>query len=208
MFSIENKHIWLPTHFFINPPMRILVLDNYDSFTYNLVYILRELHDDVEVHRNDKISLDEVAQYDKILLSPGPGIPSEAGIMQDLIRTYAPTKSIMGVCLGHQGIGEVFGATLNNMSDVLHGISDKAIVTDPSEPLFQGLPSSFQVGRYHSWTVVGATVPDTMTITAVDENGEVMALHHNTYDVRGVQFHPESVLTEHGKQMLQNWLAI
>lgn len=208
MFSIEDKLVCLLTHFLQIHQMRILVLDNYDSFTYNLVYILRELHDDVEVHRNDKISLDEVAQYDKILLSPGPGIPSEAGIMQDLIRTYAPTKSIMGVCLGHQGIGEVFGATLNNMSDVLHGISDKAIVTDPSEPLFQGLPSSFQVGRYHSWTVVGATVPDTMTITAVDENGEVMALHHNTYDVRGVQFHPESVLTEHGKQMLQNWLAI
>lgn len=188
--------------------MKILVLDNYDSFTYNLVYILRELHDDVEVHRNDKIALEDVAQYDKILLSPGPGIPSEAGIMQDLIRTYAATKSIMGVCLGHQGIGEVFGASLKNMSDVLHGISDKAIITDPTEPLFQGLPSSFQVGRYHSWTVVGDTVPDTMTITAVDENGQVMALHHNTYDVRGVQFHPESVLTEHGKEMLQNWLSI
>jgi anthranilate synthase component 2 len=188
--------------------MKILVLDNYDSFTYNLVYILRELHDDVEVHRNDKITLEEVAQYDKILLSPGPGIPSEAGIMQDLIRTYAPTKSIMGVCLGHQGIGEVFGASLNNMADVLHGISDTAIITDPSEPLFQGLPSSFQVGRYHSWTVVVDTVPDTMTITAIDENGQVMGLHHNTYDVRGVQFHPESVLTEHGKQMLQNWLSI
>lgn len=188
--------------------MKILVLDNYDSFTYNLVYILRELHNDVEVHRNDKITLEEVAQYDKILLSPGPGIPSEAGIMQDLIRTYAPTKSIMGVCLGHQGIGEVFGASLNNMADVLHGISDTAIITDPSEPLFQGLPSSFLVGRYHSWTVVGDTVPDTMTITAVDENGQVMGLHHNTYDVRGVQFHPESVLTEHGKQMLQNWLSI
>ncbi len=188
--------------------MKILVLDNYDSFTYNLVYILRELHDDVEVHRNDKIALEDVAQYDKILLSPGPGIPSEAGIMQDLIRTYAPTKSIMGVCLGHQGIGEVFGATLINMPDVLHGISDKAIITDPSEPLFKGLPPSFQVGRYHSWTVIGDTVPDTMTITAVDEKGEVMALRHNTHDVRGVQFHPESVLTEHGKEMLQNWLSI
>lgn len=188
--------------------MKILVLDNYDSFTFNLVYILRELHDDVEVHRNDKIALEDVAQYDKILLSPGPGIPSEAGIMQDLIRTYAPTKSIMGVCLGHQGIGEVFGATLNNMADVLHGISDKAIVIDPTEPLFKGLPQSFQVGRYHSWTVVGETVPDTMTISAVDEHGEVMALHHNTYDVRGVQFHPESVLTEHGKEMLKNWLSI
>ncbi|MEZ4902247.1 MAG: aminodeoxychorismate/anthranilate synthase component II [Spirosomataceae bacterium] len=187
--------------------MKILVLDNYDSFVYNLVYILRELNDNVEVHRNDKILLEEVAQYDKILLSPGPGIPSEAGIMQALIQQYAPTKSIMGVCLGHQGIGEVFGASLNNMTDVLHGISDKAIVTDPNERLFQGLPSSFQVGRYHSWTVVGETVPDTMTITAIDEHGQVMALRHKTYDVCGVQFHPESVLTEHGKQMLQNWLG-
>jgi len=188
--------------------MKILVLDNYDSFTYNLVYILRELHDDVTVHRNDKISLEAVADYDKILLSPGPGIPSEAGILQDLVRQYAPTKSILGVCLGHQGIGEVFGATLNNMTDVLHGISDKAIITQPTEKLFQGLPASFQVGRYHSWTVVADSVPSTMTITAIDESGQVMALTHNTYDVRGVQFHPESVLTEHGKQMLQNWLSI
>lgn len=188
--------------------MKILVLDNYDSFTYNLVYILRELHDDVTVYRNDKIALEAVADYDKILLSPGPGIPSEAGILQDLIRQYAPTKSILGVCLGHQGIGEVFGATLNNMADVLHGISDKAIVTDPTEKLFQGLPAFFQVGRYHSWTVVADSVPSTMTTTAIDENGQVMALTHNTYDVRGVQFHPESVLTEHGKQMLQNWLSI
>jgi len=188
--------------------MKILVLDNYDSFTYNLVYILRELNDHVEIHRNDKITLEEVAQFDKILLSPGPGIPSEAGIMQDLIRYYAPTKSIMGVCLGHQGIGEVFGASLNNMADVLHGISNKAIVTDTTEKLFEGLPASFQVGRYHSWTVVKDTVPDTMTITAIDEQDQVMALTHKTYDVRGVQFHPESVLTEHGKQMMQNWLKI
>jgi anthranilate synthase component II len=186
--------------------MKILVLDNYDSFTYNLVYILRELAHNVEVHRNDQIALEAVAQYDKILLSPGPGIPSEAGIMQDVIKTYASTKSILGVCLGHQGIGEAFGATLNNMADVLHGISDKAIVTDPTEKLFQGLPASFQVGRYHSWTVVSDTVPDTMTITALDENNQVMALSHKTFDVRGVQFHPESVLTEHGKQMLENWL--
>jgi anthranilate synthase component II len=186
--------------------MKILVLDNYDSFTYNLVYILRELHDSVEVHRNDKIALEEVANYDKILLSPGPGIPSEAGILQDLVRTYAPTKSILGICLGHQGIGEVFGASLQNMTDVLHGISDRAIVTDPSERLFQGLPESFNVGRYHSWTVVGDTVPDSMTITAVDEKGQVMGLSHKTYDVKGVQFHPESVLTEHGKAMLGNWL--
>ena len=186
--------------------MKILVLDNYDSFTYNLVYILRQLADHVEVHRNDKITLEAVADYDKILLSPGPGIPSEAGILQELVRTYAPTKSILGVCLGHQGIGEVFGATLLNMPEVLHGIANKTIVTDPSERLFNGLPSEFMVGRYHSWTVVGATVPDSMTITAVDEQNNVMALAHKTYDVRGVQFHPESVLTQHGQQMLANWL--
>ena len=188
--------------------MKILVLDNYDSFTYNLVYILRELHDDVTVIRNDKIALEDVAHYDKILLSPGPGVPSEAGIMQNLIKTYAPTKSILGVCLGHQGIGEAFGASLENMSDVLHGIADKAIVTDASERLFQGLPTEFNVGRYHSWTVINNTVPDSMTITAIDENGRVMGLAHKTNDVRGVQFHPESVLTEHGKKMLENWLFI
>ena len=186
--------------------MKILVLDNYDSFTYNLVYILRQLADDVEVHRNDKIALEEVANYDKILLSPGPGIPSEAGILQELVRTYAPFKSILGVCLGHQGIGEVFGATLLNMPEVLHGIANKTIVTDPTERIFRGLPTEFMVGRYHSWTVVGASVPDTLTITAIDEQNNVMALAHKTYDVRGVQFHPESVLTQHGQQMLTNWL--
>lgn len=186
--------------------MKILVLDNYDSFTYNLVYILRELHDQVDVYRNDKISLEAVADYDKILLSPGPGIPSEAGIMLDLVRQYASSKSILGICLGHQGIGEVFGATLENMSDVLHGISDKAIVSDPTERIFKGLPQEIQVGRYHSWTVIPESVPNTLTVTAVDEQGRVMGLAHKEYDVRGLQFHPESVLTDHGKQMLQNWL--
>ena len=187
--------------------MKILVLDNYDSFTYNLVYILRELHDQVDVYRNDKISLEAVGEYDKILLSPGPGLPSEAGIMQDLVREYAATKSILGICLGHQGIGEVFGGQLENMSDVLHGISDMNIVTDPSERLFKGLPTEFKVGRYHSWTVIPETVPDAMTITAVDEQGRVMGLAHKQYDVRGLQFHPESVLTEYGKEMMQNWLS-
>jgi anthranilate synthase component II len=186
--------------------MKILVLDNYDSFTYNLVYILRELHDQVEVYRNDKISLEDVAGYDKILLSPGPGIPSEAGIMLDLVKEYAPSKSILGICLGHQGIGEVFGGSLENMSDVLHGISDKAIVTDTSERIFKGLPTEIQVGRYHSWTVIPESVPESMTVTAIDEQGRVMGLAHKQYDVRGLQFHPESVLTEHGKEMLQNWL--
>jgi anthranilate synthase component II len=186
--------------------MKILVIDNYDSFTYNLVYILRELQEQVDVYRNDKISLEEIAAYDKILLSPGPGIPSEAGIMLEVVKEYAPTKSILGVCLGHQGIGEVFGARLNNMTDVLHGISDKVLITDPQDRMFRNLPPQFNVGRYHSWTVVPETVPATLAITAVDEQGRVMALAHRTYDVKGVQFHPESVLTEHGKEMLSNWL--
>ncbi len=188
--------------------MKILVLDNYDSFVYNLVYLLRELNGDVTVCRNDKISLEDVNNYDKILLSPGPGIPSEAGIMLDLIKQYAATKSILGVCLGHQGIAEVFGGTLENMSDVLHGISDKAIITDESEQLFKGLPKTFEVGRYHSWTVVPESVPETMTITALDDTGRIMGLSHKTYDIKGVQFHPESVLTQYGKEMLQNWLSI
>lgn len=187
--------------------MKILVLDNYDSFTYNLVYILRELHDRVEVIRNDKIALEAVADYDKILLSPGPGIPSEAGIMLDVIREYSPTKSILGICLGHQGIGEVFGGTLENMTEVLHGIGDRNVVTDPGERLFKGIPQEFTVGRYHSWTVVPESVPDTMKITATDEQGRVMGLAHRKYDVRGLQFHPESVLTEYGKEMMQNWLS-
>jgi anthranilate synthase component 2 len=187
--------------------MKILVLDNYDSFVYNLVYILRELSNDVTVFRNDKIGLEEVAQYDKILLSPGPGIPSEAGILQDVVREYGASKSILGVCLGHQGIAEVFGGSLENMSNVLHGISDTAYVTDPTERMFQGLPSQFEVGRYHSWTVIPETVPSTMTITAQDSEGRILGLAHKSYDIRGVQFHPESVLTQHGKAMLTNWLA-
>ncbi|WP_025765203.1 anthranilate synthase component II [Dyadobacter tibetensis] len=186
--------------------MKILVLDNYDSFTYNLVYILRELHDQVDIFRNDKISLEEVNSYDKILLSPGPGIPSEAGIMQEVIRTYGPTKSILGVCLGHQGIGEVYGAQLENMSEVLHGISDLAIITDPQERIFRNISSPVRVGRYHSWTVIPESFTPELKITATDEQGRVMALAHSRYDVRGVQFHPESVLTENGKLMLQNWL--
>lgn len=186
--------------------MKILVLDNYDSFTYNLVYILRELNDQVDIFRNDKISLEEVGKYDKILLSPGPGIPSEAGIMQDVVRTYGPTKSILGVCLGHQGIGEVYGAELENMTEVLHGISDTTFITDPTDRLFKGLPFELKVGRYHSWTVIPESFTSEIKITAIDRQGRVMALSHKNYDVKGVQFHPESVLTEHGKEMLQNWL--
>lgn len=187
--------------------MKILVLDNYDSFTYNLVYILRELSNQVDIFRNDKIALEDVGRYDKILLSPGPGIPSEAGIMHDVIREYGATKSILGICLGHQGIGEVYGAKLENMTDVLHGISDTAIVTDASERIFRGLPERIKVGRYHSWTVMPDTFPEDVAITALDEKGRVMGLSHKKFDVKGLQFHPESVLTEHGREMLQNWLA-
>lgn len=187
--------------------MKILVLDNYDSFTYNLVYILRELHDDVTIVRNDKISLEEVGKYDKILLSPGPGIPSEAGIMQELIKEYGASKSILGVCLGHQGIGESYGATLENMTDVLHGVSDMALIQDASERLFKNIPAEIKVGRYHSWTVMPEGFPDDLKITALDEKGRIMALSHVKYDVKGVQFHPESVLTDNGKKMLENWLG-
>lgn len=186
---------------------KILVLDNYDSFTYNLVYLLRELGQDVEVFRNDKIALEAVGGYDKILLSPGPGIPEEAGILLDVIREYAPTKSILGVCLGHQAIGEAFGATLLNMGDVLHGVTSTCFVTDPDEKLFRGIPSQLEVCRYHSWTVVPETMPADLKITAVDADGFVMAEAHTRYDVRGVQFHPEAYLTEYGKALLVNWLS-
>ena len=186
--------------------MKILVLDNYDSFTYNLVYILRELGGQPDVIRNDKITLEAIGQYDKILLSPGPGIPSEAGIMQALIAEYGPTKSILGVCLGHQGISEAFGARLENLGDVLHGVAHQATVIDRTERLFDGLPNVLTVGRYHSWSVVRESIPADMHVTAEDEQGRVMALRHTRYDVRGVQFHPESVLTEGGKTMMKNWL--
>jgi len=186
--------------------MKILVLDNYDSFVYNLVHYLREMDHEPVVYRNDKITLEEVAPFDKILLSPGPGVPSEAGIMPRLLQTYAATKSILGVCLGHQAIGEAFGGTLENMTDVLHGIATPALVQKTDERLFRGLPAQFNTGRYHSWTVVPDTLPDSLEVTAVDDRGRIMALAHKTHDVRGVQFHPESILTEHGKKMLANWI--
>lgn len=187
--------------------MKILVLDNYDSFVYNLVHYLRELGQQPEVYRNDKISLEEVAQYDKILLSPGPGVPSEAGIMPQLLQEYAASKSILGVCLGHQAIGEAFGGQLENMKDVLHGVAMRMHIHSTHEKLFRHIPTDIKVGRYHSWTVVAQNLPDSLEVTATDDNGYVMALAHKTYDVRGVQFHPESILTEHGKKMLENWLA-
>jgi anthranilate synthase component 2 len=189
--------------------MKILVLDNYDSFTYNLVHLLKELglENSIEVHRNDKISLEEVEKFDKILLSPGPGLPSEAGIMPELIKKYAPSKSILGICLGHQGISEIFGAKLENMTEVLHGVATKAIVTSHEERIFNNIPKELKTCRYHSWTVVPESVPtNELEVTAIDENGKVMAIRHKQYDVRGLQFHPESILTEHGKQMIKNWL--
>lgn len=188
--------------------MKVLVLDNYDSFTYNLVHALKKLGvTDVEVHRNDQISLEEVNRFDKIVLSPGPGVPSESGILLDLIRTYAPTKCILGVCLGQQAIAEAFGGKLINLSEVYHGVSSVVKVIQP-DVLFEGLPAELEVGRYHSWVVDADTLPAELTVTAVDEGGMIMALAHKIYDVRGVQFHPESVLTPLGEQMLKKWLAL
>ena len=185
---------------------RILVFDNYDSFTYNLVHAVKKLgFADVEVHRNDQIPLEDIAGFDKIILSPGPGVPSESGILLDVIRKYAPTKSILGVCLGEQAIAEAFGGTLINLPEVHHGVSSMVNILE-EDILFNGLPKQLEVGRYHSWAVEKNTLPDCLTVTAVDEEGMIMALAHKTFDVRGVQFHPESVLTPDGEKMLRNWL--
>lgn len=187
---------------------KILILDNYDSFTYNIAHIIKDLGAEVDIFRNDKISLDEVDQYHKILLSPGPGIPDEAGILLPLIERYAPIKSILGICLGEQAIGEVFGATLTNLDKVYHGVESTIKVT-ADDPLFAGLGSEFLAGRYHSWVVSAEGFPTELQVTAVEqESGQIMALRHREYDVRGVQFHPESILTPQGKQILKNWLAL
>jgi len=185
--------------------MDVLVIDNYDSFTYNLVHLLQELGAQVSVHRNDKISLEAVGACHKILLSPGPGIPEEAGLLKEIIRTYGPSKSLFGVCLGHQAIGEVYGGKLMNSNVVWHGVATPVRVLCEEEALFRNLPRQFATGRYHSW-LVAQQLPDCLVPTAVDADGHIMALRHREHDVRGVQFHPESVLTEHGKVMLQNWL--
>lgn len=187
--------------------MKILILDNYDSFTYNLVYIVRELGFKPDIFRNDKIALEKVNHYDKILLSPGPGIPSEAGIMPQLIGEFAASKSIFGVCLGHQSIGESFGGTLINLSEVYHGVATEVTVLDSTEVLFKNLPTIFKAGRYHSWAIANSNLPPDLETTAIDAEGAIMAIRHRKYDVRGVQFHPESVMTEHGKKMLSNWLV-
>src|SRR5690242_9064447 len=198
--------------------MKILVFDNYDSFTYNLVHLVEKiLHQKVEVHRNDQIPLEKVRDFDKIILSPGPGIPSEAGLLLPLIKEYASSKSILGVCLGHQAIGEAFGGKLINLSHVYHGIATPVKIVseqlngknaNPSLAgnLFKDLPSEFEVGRYHSWIVSEENFPKELDITARDDNNYIMALQHKQYDVTGVQFHPESVLTPLGEKILSNWL--
>jgi anthranilate synthase component II len=187
--------------------MKIIVLDNYDSFTYNLVHMLRELGHTPDIFRNDRIAIDEVNQYDKILLSPGPGIPEEAGILKQLIKQYASTKSIFGVCLGHQAIAEVFGGTLFNIPNVLHGVTSEVNVSDRDEKLFRNTPATFKVCHYHSWAVSEKDLPTDLQITASNAEGLVMALRHRSYDVRGVQFHPESIMTENGMTIMRNWLA-
>lgn len=187
--------------------MNILVFDNYDSFTYNLVHLVEKIiNGKVTVVRNDEIPLEKVKDYDKIILSPGPGIPEEAGLLLPLIKEYAPSKSIFGVCLGQQAIGEAFGAKLINLKDVYHGVATNVNITARDGRLFNGLPDILEVGRYHSWVVDETTLPAELTVTAKDDNNYIMALQHNTYDVSGVQFHPESVLTPRGEQILRNWL--
>ncbi|RAJ13438.1 anthranilate synthase component II [Olleya aquimaris] len=185
--------------------MKVLVIDNYDSFTYNLVHYLEDLDCEVTVKRNDKLTLDDVEAFDKIVLSPGPGIPDEAGLLKAIIKEYASTKSILGVCLGQQAIGEVFGGSLINLDEVYHGVATKVTTCVDDEILFKGLDKTFEVGRYHSW-VVHSNLPDVLEATSFDENGQVMSLRHKLYDVKGVQYHPESVLTPHGKQILENWV--
>ena len=186
--------------------MKILVFDNYDSFTYNIVHALRELGCNPDVVRNDQISLDEVEKYDKIIISPGPGIPEEAGILMPLLKRYAGKKPILGVCLGHQAIGQNFGAKLLNLPEVYHGIATP-IYLIADDYIFKGLPSKFDVGRYHSWVVDTENFPnDQLEVIARDENGMIMALRHKYYDIRGVQFHPESILTPQGMQIIANWL--
>ncbi len=184
---------------------QILVIDNYDSFTYNLVHYLQDMDCQVVVKRNDKITLEAVDQFHKILLSPGPGIPDEAGLLKPIIKRYAANKSILGVCLGQQAIGEVFGGCLENLSRVYHGVSTKIKLINSDEILYRNIPQQFEVGRYHSW-VVSKNLPAALIATAIDENGEIMSLKHRDYDLRAVQYHPESILTEHGREILKNWI--
>ena len=186
--------------------MNILIFDNYDSFTYNLFHLIQSLgYENVEVHRNDRIELDAIERFDKIILSPGPGLPSETVHLLPLIRRYAPTKSILGVCLGHQAIAEAFGGRLINLEDVYHGVATPVKII-AEHRIFTGLPDTFEAGRYHSWIVDTKGFPEELEITAIDEEGQIMALHHRTFDVNGVQFHPESILTPLGKTIVEQFL--
>jgi anthranilate synthase component 2 len=186
---------------------KILLLDNYDSFTYNLLHYVEEVSDrKVDVFRNDEITLEQIAEYNQIILSPGPGLPHEAGILMPLIREYASAKRIFGVCLGLQAITEVYGGKLKQLETVMHGRSRRVMVKDGNHNLFKGLPSSFMAGRYHSWVADRDNFPDCLVITADDEESNIMAIRHKTHDVSAVQFHPESIMTEYGKQMIRNWI--
>lgn len=186
---------------------KIIVIDNYDSFTYNLVHYLEDLNCEVAVFRNDEFDIEELQKFDKILLSPGPGIPDEAGLLKEVIKVYSATKSILGVCLGQQAIAEVFGGSLINLEKVYHGVVTNIKIQVQDEPLFKGLESEIEVGRYHSWVVNSTDFPEVLEITSLDENGQIMSLRHRTLDVRAVQFHPESILTPHGKKILENWVT-
>lgn len=193
--------------------MKILIFDNYDSFTYNLVHVVEKIiHGKVDVYRNDKISLEKIGDYDKIILSPGPGLPCESGLLLPLIKKYAPSKSILGVCLGQQAIGETFGGKLVNLKEVYHGVATKIKIkekrTHAENDVFKSLPNEIEAGRYHSWIVDKENFPEELEITAEDENGYIMALRHKTFDVQGVQFHPESVLTPMGEAIMRNWLNV
>ena len=186
---------------------KIIVIDNYDSFTYNLVHYLEDLNCEVTVFRNDEFDIEELQKFDKILLSPGPGLPDEAGLLKEVIKTYSATKSILGVCLGQQAIAEVFGGSLINLEKVYHGVATNIKIQVQDEPLFKGLESEIEVGRYHSWVVNPTDIPEILEITSLDENGQIMSLRHRKFDVRAVQFHPESILTPNGKKILENWVT-
>lgn len=187
--------------------MKVFIIDNYDSFTFNLVHIIEDILDqDVVVKRNDCFSLDELEDYSHIVLSPGPGLPSEAGLMPEAVRKYGPSKKILGVCLGHQCIGEVYGAELENLSKVVHGKGVETIITQKDEPIYSGLPDKIITGRYHSWVVSNKNLPSCLEVTSEDDQGFIMSLRHKEYEVVGVQYHPESVLTPHGRTILENWL--
>ena len=187
--------------------MKIVLIDNYDSFTYNLAHLVKTLGAEVEVYRNDQFTLRQLDPFDKIILSPGPGIPSEAGLLLDVIKTYAGRKPMLGVCLGHQAIGEVFGAKLTNLSDVYHGVATEGTQFG-NDAIFDGLPKRLMMGRYHSWVVDRTGFPACLEVTAVSDDGQIMGLKHRNYNIHGIQFHPESVLTPQGRKIVENWLEL